>query len=149
MTPDGKVNQPKTARGERSFFLPRLALQQIRRYQQKHDEACIYSSYLFCAEDGARISVPRLRYCWEQWTASVGIKLTLHELRHTFISYTRQRTDLSLDDLKPIYGHSDSMNTDAVYNHPVLLTAKERAKIEEHERAMSRAISEAFSKLIS
>lgn len=80
---------------------------------------------LFCDEDGRRISPRVLRNHWQTWREAHGIDLTLHELRHTFISYSRLKTDISLEDLKELYGHAKAMDTDGTYVHEIKKSPEE------------------------
>lgn len=100
------------------------------------------------AEDGRRISPRSLRNHWQKWHEAHGISLTLHELRHTFISYSRLKTEISLDDLKLLYGHSKAMDTDGTYVHEITLSPEEIKKQREERKKESTIIDTTFLNII-
>lgn len=53
---------------------------------------------------------------WATWRKQHGIKSSLHELQHTFISLNK--ADLPLELMKSVVGHS-SMDTFGVYGHEI------------------------------
>lgn len=121
----GYVTDGKTADAQRSVYLGDLAKEAIH----KHELQLLASGrrnrmYLFCNPAGQRISPRVLRGNWEKWRSKHGLIITLHELRHTYITYSSQ-TDISLDDLKETYGHSANMDTDKVYVHAIKESAAE------------------------
>lgn len=54
---------------------------------------------------------------WVTWRNQHGVKSSLHELRHTFISLNK--ADLPLELMKSVVGHSSSMDTFGVYGHEI------------------------------
>lgn len=75
----------------------------------------IISPWVFPDELGQRTDPRRMYGMWRTYKTQHGIKSTLHELRHTFVSAVKN--DLSLPQLKAIVGHSDTMDTFGVYGH--------------------------------
>ncbi|MGN0184267.1 MAG: hypothetical protein ACI4AL_04055 [Aristaeellaceae bacterium] len=66
------------------------------------------------------IQMPNPNYIYDQWAIwrkQHGIKSSLHELRHTFISLNK--ADLPLELMKSVVGHSSSMDTFGVYGHEI------------------------------
>lgn len=72
-----------------------------------------YNTHLFPAEDQGR-----LYKRWKSYQESNGIEphISLYELRHTFVSLVQ---DLPDSKLKPLVGHSRSMDTRGIYAHGV------------------------------
>lgn len=123
---EGLITSGKTANAERSIYLAPLPLAQLTapkatlRVRGKSK-----TIYLFCDEDGRRISPRVFMNHWQKWREAHGIELTLHELRHTFISYSRLKTNISLEDLKELYGHAKAMDTDRTYVHEIKKSPEE------------------------
>lgn len=82
---------------------------------------------------------------WRQWRDAHGIKLTIHELRHTFITYSRIKTDLELAEFKRLIGHSRTMDTDRIYAHRVDKSLGELAAEKVVREHQSATINAAFS----
>ena len=77
----------------------------------------IKSPWVFPDEYG---EMPSPNGVYKQWTAYArqhGMQLSLHEMRHTFISLAK--ADMPLELLKATVGHSDSMDTFGVYGHEI------------------------------
>ena len=72
----------------------------------------------------------------------MGEAFTPHELRHTFITYTSQHAELSA--IKPLYGHSEKMNTAAVYIHDLRSDEEKEAALAASSRENFGAILSAF-----
>lgn len=109
---DGKSKEKNSVK-----ILTELALEQIRAHEEAHGTG----KFLFVSPYDKRQGIrPRhLSDMWREWRERHGVKLTLHELRHTFISYTRLKSDISLEELKKLYGHTKDMDTDRVYVHAI------------------------------
>lgn len=144
---EGILDTPKSRDSERSIRLSQLALDQIALHLRHRAEFGIESRYIFSASDGGMLSARSISNQWRRWRAQHGITISLHELRHTMISYTRQRTALSLDELKPIYGHSRQMDTDGTYVHEIAMTDAERAAAAEREREVAALFDQVFREL--
>ena len=77
----------------------------------------IISHWVFPDKSGA-MPIPNNVYdLWATWRKQHGIKSSLHELRHTFISLNK--ADLPLELMKSVVGHSSSMDTFGVYGHEI------------------------------
>lgn len=146
---EGLTVSPKSKDSERSIYLSDLALTQINHHKDNRKKYGIISKYLFCKPNATQIQARQLRNEWQKWREKNGITITLHELRHTFISYSRQKTSLDLDDLKKIYGHSKDMDTDSVYVHEIKKSDKELKKELAKEKKIAKEINSAFEKIIS
>lgn len=145
---EGITTSPKSKDSERTIYLSDLALAQIKHHMDNRKGKGIISKYLFCRPDAAQIQARQLRNAWQKWREKNGIDITLHELRHTFISYSRQKTSLDLDDLKKIYGHSKDMDTDSVYVHSIPKSEKEIREELEKQKGIAEQINSVFEEII-
>lgn len=106
----------KTANARRQIGLPALATKEIEAQRTQKKEAGIISPWLFCDPDGGRINTNSLFKAWRNnYGPHNGIDLTLHELRHTFISAVR--VDMPVELLRKIVGHSAATDTTGIYGH--------------------------------
>ncbi len=137
---DFDITDGKTNAAERRMMLTDIALEQIERHQRRAGKG----RYLFCNEEGRMISPRVLGNHWRKWRALHDIDVTLHELRHTFISYSRLKTTLDLESLKQIYGHSENMDTDKVYVHGIIKTPEEIAEEEKKAREIASQLNTVF-----
>ena len=142
---EGIVTDGKTANANRQILLTDLSKEQIRHHWRIAGQGI----YLFQSHDGDRISPRVLGNYWRKWRDQHGVTLTLHELRHTFISYTRLKSSISIDDLKDLYGHSDSMNTDGVYVHEIRKSPDEIKAEREKAKQNAKVIEGIFNEFIS
>lgn len=146
---EGYLTDGKTKDAHRTIYLGDLAKDIIHKHEMQLMKIGKRNrTYLFCNEYGQRISPRVLRNNWQEWREAHGIDITLHELRHTFISYSRLKTGISLDELKRIYGHSAGMNTDKVYVHSIDESPEERRKKLEADMSNARKIDQTIEKLI-
>lgn len=134
----------KSEDSDRGIKLIPLALAAVETHRNLKAKYKINSKWLFCKPDGSFIPPRVLRNNWQKWRELHGFEITLHELRHTFISYTRQKSEVKLDDLQSIVGHSSGMETDKVYSHPLGLSEKEIKKKLEKDQANAKTINSAF-----
>lgn len=146
---EGITISPKSKDSERTILLSDLALNQINHHMENRKARGIISKYLFCKPDATQISARQLRNEWQKWREQNDISITLHELRHTFISYSRLKTSLDLDDLKKIYGHSKDMDTDSIYVHEIEKTDEERKLQLEKDKRIANEIDTMFKKIIN
>lgn len=145
---DQIVTDGKSKQANREIHLGAMALEQIRHHRLDRARKGLHSAYLFCDEDGYRISPRVLRNRWQDWREAHGIDLTMHELRHTFITYSRNKAALDLDDLKRIVGHAKKMDTDATYVHEIQKTIDELEAEEARQRDLAQKIDDTFSAFI-
>lgn len=146
---EGITVTPKSADSQRTIALSALAVEQLELHRQHRRQAGVVSPYLFCDLDAGQIAARRLGNAWRSWREEHGITITLHELRHTHISYSRQRTSLGLDDLRPLYGHSRDMDTDRVYVHDIAMTAEEREVALRKRREIASQVGAVFDELLT
>lgn len=141
---DGYITDGKTDKAKRNIQLTEIAREQI----QRHQERAPGNIYLFSSEHGQRIRPGAISYHWLKFRELHGIDITLHELRHTFISYSRLRTTIDLEALKQLYGHSADMDTEKTYVHSILKTPEEVAEEKRKKREMARQINNVFQMVI-
>lgn len=147
---EGYVTDGKTKDANRTQYLGDLAKECIRKHElQLMNIGKRNRTYLFCNEHGQRISPRVLRNNWQKWREAHGIDLTLHELRHTYISYSRLKTEITLDELKRLYGHSKKMDTDKIYVHKIDETPEEKIKRIKQDINNAKLIDKTIERLIS
>ena len=78
-------------------------------------EKKIISPWLFPAEDGGQCKPNHLLEKWNTYKKQHGLSSTIHEMRHTFISL--HKSEMPLDLLKMITGHTPSTDTLGIYGH--------------------------------
>jgi integrase len=77
----------------------------------------VESEYLFPTKDGFASNSGYLSRAWSRLIKDTGIKLTLYELRHAFVSLMIDK--LPLSELQRCVGHSSRMDTAHTYAHAV------------------------------
>jgi integrase len=77
----------------------------------------IVSDWVFPDQYGEMPNPNALHHCWTHYAKQHGIKSNIHELRHTFISMNK--SDMPIELLKMVAGHSKSMDTIGIYGHAV------------------------------
>lgn len=95
-----------------------MALNKLHAHFKQRDLQGVNSEYLFCIPNGDCIPPRKLRNEWQKWRTPKRINVSVHELRHTHISYTI-KTDETLEQFKTVFGHSEDMDTRRVYMHDV------------------------------
>lgn len=135
----------KTAQANRYLALSAIAKEQIINHQRQAG----VGKYLFMSPEGGIISPRVIGNHWRIWRENHGIEITLHELRHTYISYSRLKTGIGLEDLKKLYGHSKNMNTDSVYVHEILKSPEEILAERKAAQQQAMEIGDIFEGLIS
>lgn len=130
----------KTKNASRSFAPLALALDAINRHHaQRAARGITDSRWLFCDKHGDYVSPRTLGNHWRRWRDAHGIEITLHELRHTFISYTRNLVGLDLAAVKSLVGHSARMDTERTYAHAIEKTPED---IERERQIMMKHASQ-------
>lgn len=110
-----ELTRGKNDNANRWFVLSTTA-SQILSEQKEHLRKCgIISPWVFPDKFGEQTNPKHLYEYWRTYRDQHGIKSSLHELRHTFISAVKTQMPLPL--LKSLVGHSESMDTYGVYGH--------------------------------
>lgn len=113
----GNVTVGKTENAQRVFPLSRTALRILDDQRAMLKEAGIKSQYVFPNRDGEVSDSNAVYKQWLTYRTQHGIESNLHELRHTMISVLK--ADVPEELLKRVVGHSQNMDTFAVYGHAV------------------------------
>ena len=112
----GEITQGKTKSAKRKIYIYPYAMQEFdaqRKYQKKIG---LITPWIFANPYTGTPDYDGLFRQWELFCRSNGIKnVNLHELRHTNISLAMGKIDA--DILKPIVGHSKTMDTFGTYGH--------------------------------
>jgi len=117
----------KNANALRSFVLSSAAMDVLRAQRAMLKERGMISGWVFPDEHGERLETRHLYTKWLTYRKQHGMRVTIHELRHTFISLMQNEMPAQL--LKAFVGHSESMDTFGVYGHEVAGEKRRAAKI--------------------
>lgn len=105
----------KNDNARRTAVLPALARKILDEQAQMLKRCGIDSPWLFPDEDGERLTNRKLYKGWISYAQTHGIRISLHELRHTWVSIMKSVMPDGM--LKSVIGHSKSMDTYGVYGH--------------------------------
>lgn len=107
----------KNDNARRTIQLSGIALDILARQRSMLDDMGIESEWVFPDKYGERANPNHIYDQWRTWCQQNGLSLSLHEIRHTFISLNK--ADLPLELMKATVGHSSSMDTFGVYGHEI------------------------------
>ncbi len=114
---EGEETHGKNDNARRSFAITQT-MRQILEEQYAYLEECgIESDWVFPDQYGERSDPKAIYFSWRAYSKQHGIECSIHELRHTFISINK--SDMPLELLKQVVGHSSSMDTIGVYGHEI------------------------------
>lgn len=114
---ENEITSGKNRNARRTIELTPIALRVLSDQADMLKRKGIISHWVFPDKSGA-MPIPNNVYdLWATWRKQHGIKSSLHELRHTFISINK--ADLPLELMKSVVGHSSSMDTFGVYGHEI------------------------------
>lgn len=105
----------KTAKSDRVFLLNKHMRNVLDEQAKMLKEQRIISPWIFPDESGDHPAPGTFYGRWCSYCKYHGFKTTLHELRHTLISIAK--AGMSAELLKPMVGHTETMNTFGVYGH--------------------------------
>lgn len=114
---NGYITAGKTENAKRKMSLPPIALKIIEQQMEMLKSRGIEIEWLFPSVFGEQPSPNYVYNTWKEYRNYFGIESSLHGLRHTMISYTK--SEVPLETLKLIVGHSATMDTTGVYGHEV------------------------------
>lgn len=117
----------KNSNARRKFVLSDAALDVLRAQRAMLKDLGMISGWAFPDENGERLETRHLYTKWITYRQQHGISVTIHELRHTFISLVKNEMPDPL--LKASVGHSESMDTIGTYGHEVSGEMRKAAKI--------------------
>lgn len=127
----------KSKRSKRAFALNDLMRQVLADQRSMLRRMGIISPWVFPSPDGDHANPNSIYDAWEVYCKHNQIDhITLHELRHTFISIGL--TGIMEDPLKRVAGHTRDMDTSGVYGH----------EIDGELQAVSDTLQSLFSKYI-
>lgn len=111
-----EVTEGKTINAQRPVALCMRATQVLDDQKTMLKRMGIISPYVFPDRNGHISNSNNLYKCWYNYRSKIGVNCSLHELRHTLISYASANMPEAL--LKKNVGHSKSMDT-GIYIHNV------------------------------
>ena len=114
---DLEVTAGKNDNARRTIELPNVAMQILKKQREMLENAGILSPWIFPDKYGERANPNHIYDQWRTWCQQNGLKLSLHEIRHTFVSVNK--ADLPLELMKATVGHSSTMDTYGVYGHQI------------------------------
>lgn len=107
----------KNDNARRTIELSQTAMRILKNQRDMLAEKGIESPWTFPDQYGERPNPNHIYDQWRTWCEQHGLNLSLHEIRHTFISINK--ADLPLELMKSVVGHSSSMDTFATYGHEI------------------------------
>lgn len=123
-----EVTPCKTQKSRRTLFLTDLAVRILDDQENMLKQLDIESDYVFPNVYGERMNPNTFYERWIYYRDRKGYqtKVSLHELRHTFISMCKK---VPLEYLKSYVGHTEDMDTFGVYGHEIDGEQIEAAKL--------------------
>ncbi|MBQ8216466.1 MAG: tyrosine-type recombinase/integrase [Oscillospiraceae bacterium] len=114
----GEVTAGKNDNARRTNVLSQHAQKILEDQEAMLKARGIISPWLFPAPDGGRLSPTSLYSTWRKgYGKHHGMDVSLHELRHTFVTIAKLEMPEAL--LKDVVGHGASMDTFGVYGHEI------------------------------
>ena len=113
----GEETHGKNDNARRTFALSPLAKRVLADQREYLASKHLQSAWVFPDEWGERANPKSVADRWRFYCGQHGFSTTIHGLRHTFISLGK--SDLPLELMKSVVGHSTSMDTYGVYGHDV------------------------------
>lgn len=111
---EGITTSGKTDNAQRVIPVTGQALKELEAHRLQAPPGV----FLFCDRDGRQIQPRHLRNRWQRWQEKNGLQpISLHELRHSYISNAYNTGAGTLDEIKRLVGHSIAFNTVAQYVH--------------------------------
>lgn len=110
-----EVTQGKNENARRTFQLTAQAKAEVEAQRAMLRQAGILSPYLFPDQEGRCMNHKNFYRAWGRYCEANGIpKVSLYELRHTYISVNKE---MPAGLKKMVVGHSKDMDTEGVYGH--------------------------------
>lgn len=111
----GEVTTGKTANAQRTVPLTQAAFDVLDAQRKALVLENVISPYVFPNATGAPLTAAIVENEWDRIRRETGITTVIHELRHTYISIVK--TDVPLETLKTMIGHSANFDTIKTYGH--------------------------------
>lgn len=112
-----EITEGKNKNARRTIELTEIAMKVLSDQREMLKRKNLISPWVFCNASGDRPNPNNVYDQWDTYRKHHGIRSSLHELRHTFISVNK--SDLPLELMKSVVGHSKSMDTFGVYGHEI------------------------------
>ena len=113
-----RTNHGKNDNAIRCVALGKRALEILEAQKTMLKHMGIISPWVIPDERAMMSTSPRRMYkCWYKYRNEHGIKVPLHELRHTFVSAVK--SDMPEPFLKSMVGHSEDMDTFGTYGQEI------------------------------
>lgn len=112
-----EITQGKTQNAKRVFVLSSMAQQTLVSQRKMVLQKGIISEWVFCDELGQRPNSNEVYRQWRKYRTQHGITSSIHEIRHTHISWLKSVAPEPL--LKREVGHGIDMDTYGIYGHAV------------------------------
>ena len=137
-----RFKQPKSLAGKREVTLPDIVIDALREQWKRQLELRLglgvgkptSDTLIFTRPDGGPISPRALSKEWRLAAASIGVKATLHGLRHTHVSHLIA-AGIDVVKISRRVGHADIATTLNVYAH--LFDAREDRSAEAINQAVA------------
>lgn len=107
----------KNDNARRTIELAQTALNVLTHQRSMLKRQGIISPWVFPDKNGDRANPKHIYDQWCSWAKQHNTALSLHEMRHTFISINK--ADFPLKLMKSVVGHSSSMDTYGIYGHEI------------------------------
>lgn len=107
----------KNDNARRTIELTKTAMAVLKKQSEMLKAKGIISPWVFPDMHGECANPNNVYNNWRVWTKQHGTALSLHEMRHTFISLNK--ADLPVELMKTVVGHSTNMDTYGVYGHEI------------------------------
>lgn len=115
---DNETTTGKNENAKRRFALTDLQKSILADQKAMLKKHHIISQYVFCSVYGSHVKEKHLYDRWVAYQKHNNIpRCSLYEIRHTFVSITKT---LPVGLIKPIVGHSQSMDTYGTYSHEII-----------------------------
>jgi integrase len=117
-----RLKAPKTSRSRRTVTLPSSLVTELRAHRKAQQELRLRcgiggkATLVFDQPDGSPLSPDTITRRWERATKALGLKATLHSLRHTHAS-TLILSGLDVISVSRRLGHSSPVLTLNTYGH--------------------------------
>lgn len=110
-----EITAGKTKKAKRGVKLSTMAMRVLDAQLDMLHAMGVHSKWIFPDEWGEQSDPNRIYKQWQFFCRTHGIKSTIHEMRHTYI--TILKNDMPEQMLKDLVGHTVNMDTFGTYGH--------------------------------
>ena len=104
------IKTPKTDSGNRTIMLLDCLSDKLKELKEQTP-----TNYIFSGSD-TPLTNSQFQCRWEKYQKESGLKITAHQLRHTFATILFE-ANIDVKDAQNIMGHSDISVTQNIYTH--------------------------------